>query len=319
MSDQARVSPNTALKVLALLALAPIAAAAALFVVAYSRAPQTTDLTARTFALERAHRASALPLSRIAPTLRNAVVATEDERFYEHRGVDLIALLRAVPFDVTHLSFAQGASTITEQLAKLIYLDGNDHSAIRKTEDVVLGYRLGHHYPHEAILNAYLNIVYLGSGQYGVESASRHYFGRNAAQLNLSQASLLAGLIQAPSSYDPQTNPQGARTRQIEVLRSMVRNGFATEDEAAAAVGSTLQLKSGTALPAISGISFAPGAPFDSTGLVAAMLMLILAITALVLARVLRPTLHAKGFLRAAFVGLMIVSAFTAAHSIQVI
>ena len=188
-----------ALTALACLGLVLALTVVAIFVLAASRARSGGDLVARTRAFEREHRVTALPLSRIAPVAREAAVATEDERFYQHSGVDLIALVRAVPFDVSHLSFAQGASTIAEQLAKVIYLNGNDHSVSRKTQDVVLGYRLGHRYRHETILDAYLNVVYLGQGQHGVMNAAHYYFGRDAQRLSLSQASLLMGLIQAPS------------------------------------------------------------------------------------------------------------------------
>jgi len=258
-------------------------------------------------------------MSRIALVVRDAAVATEDERFYQHSGVDLIALLRAVPFDVSHLSLAQGASTIAEQLAKVVYLDGNDHSLLRKTEEVVLGYRLGHRYRHETILDAYLNIVYLGEGQYGVANASRHYFGRGAARLSLGQASLLMGLIQAPSRYDPHTNPLAARSRQADVLRSMVRNGYATEEEAAAAVDRPLRLATGASLPALTGVSFDVGAPFDYVELAVAVVMLLVAIASLVLGRVLNLPLPARTLIRIAFVALLVLSALTAAHSVQVV
>jgi penicillin-binding protein 1A len=289
------------------------------FVLGSSRAPSADDLVARTRAFESEHRVRALPLSRIAPVVREAAVATEDERFYQHRGVDLIALLRAVPFDVSHLSFAQGASTIGEQLAKVVYLGGNDHSLLRKTQEVVLGYRLGHRYRHETILDAYLNVVYLGEGQYGVKDAGSHYFGRAARRLSLSQASLLMGLIQAPSLYDPKTNPQGARARQVDVLRSMVRSGYATEEEARAAVARPLRLATGTALPGLSDVSFAVGAPFDYAELAAALIMLLIAVAALVLGRVLSPTVPTRSLIRVASVGLLLVSVLTAAHSVQVV
>jgi len=124
---------SRALTALAFLGLALTLTIVAVIVVASSRAPSGGDLAARMRAFEREHRVTPLPLSRIAPVVREAAVATEDERFYQASGVDLVALLRAVPFDVSHLSFAQGASTIAEQLAKVVYLRGNDHSVSRKT------------------------------------------------------------------------------------------------------------------------------------------------------------------------------------------
>jgi membrane peptidoglycan carboxypeptidase len=310
---------SRAIAALAFLGLAVLLAIVAVFVVAASRAPSGGDLIARTRAFEREHRVTPLPLSRIAAVVREAAVATEDERFYQHSGVDLIALVRAVPFDVSHLSFAQGASTITEQLAKVVYLGRNDHSVSRKTQDVVLGYRLGHRYRHETILDAYLNVIYLGEGQYGVMNAARHYFGRDARRLSLSQASLLMGLIQAPSLYDPRTNPQGARWRQVDVLRSMVRNGYATAEEARVAVDQPLRLATGPSLPPLSRVSFAVGAPFDYAEVAAALVMLLIAVVALVLGRVLSPPPPARSLIRVASVGLLLVSALTAAHSVQVV
>jgi membrane peptidoglycan carboxypeptidase len=299
--------------------LSPLVCIVIVFAVARSRSPSVIDLLTRTQAYDRERNATPLPLSKIAPLVREAAVATEDERFYQHSGVDLIALLRAVPFDLTHLSFAQGASTITEQLAKVIYLRGNDHSLLRKTEEVVLGYRLGHRYGREVVLDAYLNSVYLGDGEYGIQNASRHYFGRDATRLNLSQASLLVGLIQAPSLYDPRTNPVGARIRQESVLRSMVRNGYATQEEAMAAVARPLRLATGGSLPATSTATFAVGAPFDPLELAAALVMLVLAVLAFVLSRLVRPMVASTGLLRVAMVALIILSALTAAHSVRVL
>ena len=124
-------------------------------------------------------------LSAVASALRDAVVATEDERFYRHDGIDLLGVLRAVPYDVVHLSFAQGASTITEQVAKVLYLDGNDHSPWRKLEDAAVALKLEGRYGKEQILAAYLNSVYFGEGAYGVWAASERYFAVRPAQSRL--------------------------------------------------------------------------------------------------------------------------------------
>ena len=185
----------------------------------------------------RATNGGPVALSRVAPWLRDAVVATEDERFYRHHGVDVIGVLRAVPYDLVHLSFAQGASTITEQVAKVLYLNGNDHSPWRKLEDAAVAVKLEDRYDKEQILGAYLNSVYFGEGAYGVWRASRRYFGVSPRSLDLAQASMLAGLIQAPSAYDPLRDPALARARQVEVLRAMVGDGFVTAEEAATALG----------------------------------------------------------------------------------
>ena len=203
-----------------------------------------------------------VPLSSVAPILRNAVVATEDERFYRHRGVDLIGVMRAIPYDITHLSFAQGASTITEQVAKLLYLHGDDHTPWRKLEDAMLALKLESRYSKEQILAAYLDTTYLGEGTYGVRAASEHYFGIPPRRLDTAQATLLAGLIQAPSAYDPVQHPELARARQADVLRSLVRNGFLTRREATRALAAPLRLRSGPVLGGVTGVSFEPGAAF---------------------------------------------------------
>lgn len=203
-----------------------------------------------------------LPLSAVAPILRDAVVATEDERFYRHHGIDLIGVLRAIPYDAVHLSFAQGASTITEQVGKLLYLGGNDHSPWRKLEDAALALKLEGRYSKEQILAAYLDSAYFGEHAYGAWAASERYFGIRPRRLDAAQATLLAGLIQAPSAYDPFAHPAAARARQVEVLRSLVRTGFLTAEEAAAALARPLRLRTGAALAPVRGLDLAPGPAF---------------------------------------------------------
>jgi hypothetical protein len=204
----------------------------------------------------------ALPPSGVAPALPEAVVATEDERFYRHHGIDLIGVLRALPYDVVHLSFAQGASTITEQVGKLLYLGGNDHSPWRKLEDAALALKLESRYSKQQILAAYLNSVYFGQDAYGAWAASERYFGIPPSRLDTAQATLLAGLIQAPSAYDPFTNPAAARARQVEVLRSLVRTGFLTAEDAGGALARPLRLRGGTVLAPVRGLDLAPGPAF---------------------------------------------------------
>jgi membrane peptidoglycan carboxypeptidase len=171
-------------------------------------------------------------------------------------------MLRALPYDLSHISLAQGASTITEQVAKLVYLGSNDHTPWRKLADALVALKLENHYSKQAILAAYLNSAYFGHGAYGVAAASRRYFGLPPARLSLAQASLLAGLPQAPSSYDPLAHPDAARRRQIAVLRSLVRNGFVTSGEAERALGSPLVLRTARRLPLVTGASLNPGPTF---------------------------------------------------------
>jgi penicillin-binding protein 1A len=201
-------------------------------------------------------------LAAVSPVLREAVVATEDERFYRHDGVDMIGVLRALPYDVTHLSFAEGASTITEQVVKLLYLHGNDHSLWGKVVDAAAAVKLEGRATKAQILSAYLNSAYFGEGAYGIAAASERYFGVEPARLGLERASLLAGLIQAPSAYDPFRSPELARARQAEVLRSLVRDGLVAQPVAESALAHPLRLRGGTVLPGVRGVDLGPGSAF---------------------------------------------------------
>jgi penicillin-binding protein 1A len=203
-----------------------------------------------------------VPLSSIALVLRQAVVATEDERFYQHQGVDIIGVIRALPYDLAHLTLAQGASTITEQVAKTLYLNGNDHNPWRKLEDAAVALKLEQRYSKEQILAAYLNTIYFGDDGYGIRAASRRYFATTPSRLTTGQATLLAGLIQAPTAYNPLLHPAAARARQIEVLRSMVRNGYLASAEASEVLVKPLPLTHGQSLPATPNVNLAPGPAF---------------------------------------------------------
>jgi membrane peptidoglycan carboxypeptidase len=271
------------LAVLALVAV--VAAAGALFATAWFLSPSATGIQARVALRLHQHGGRAVTASAVAPSLRDAVVATEDERFYRHDGVDLIGVLRALPYDVTHLSLAQGASTITEQVAKLLYLGGNDHNPVRKLEDAALALKIEGRYDKEQILAAYLNSAYFGEGAYGVWEASKRFFDVTPARLDVAQASLLAGLIQAPSAYDPYRSPELARARQADVLRSLVRTGFLTEAEAAAALDRPLRLRGGTVLRPIHGAELAPGPAFRWWQLSVGAAIVITGLAALALVR----------------------------------
>jgi len=309
-------SGRRAVALLVLLALAAIGSA---FAAAYVAAPSAGDLAARVAAYERAHGVRPVALDRISPLLRAAVVAQEDERFYDHRGVDLIALMRAVPYDLAHWSLAQGASTITEQLAKIAYLGGDDRSPWRKLTDVALGFRLGHRYSHETILDDYLNVVYLGEGAYGVADAARTYFGRDVARLDLAQASLLAGLVEGPSVYDPLRNPAAARARQAVVLQSMIRNGYTTRADALRAARSPLRLASGHVLAPDPAVTFSESAPFDWDVLVLAAVLFAAALAAFGAARLAAPAFAVRVPLKAAAAVLLVLALLAAARSVQVV
>src|SRR5207302_1314263 len=161
-------------------------------------------------------------LNAVAPAMRQATVAVEDRTFYQHGGLNLLRTGQAGLEDLLHLRFDQGGSTITQQLVKNIYLT-EDRSILRKLDEVILAIEVEHQYSKNQILEAYLNRIYYGNQSYGVEAASETYFGKPATQLTLPEASLLAGLPQAPTDLDPYTNMAGAKARQRVVLDAMVR------------------------------------------------------------------------------------------------
>ncbi len=173
--------------------------------------------------------------SNIPEVMADAVVAIEDQRFWEHSGIDLKALLRAAYVNATEGRVVQGASTITQQLVKNLYV-GNEESIARKLREAYLAWQLEHKRTKEQILTKYLNTVYFGNGAYGVQAAAQTYFDEDAAELTLVQASLLAGLIRAPVDYDPVVHYTHARQRRNRVLDAMLEQGMidqATRDATA--------------------------------------------------------------------------------------
>jgi membrane peptidoglycan carboxypeptidase len=254
----------------------------------------------------------------IAPTLEAAVIATEDERFYRHHGIDLVGVARALPYDIAHLSFGQGASTITEQVAKMLYLGGNDHSVWRKLEDAALAVKLERRYTKPQILDAYLNSVYFGNGAYGARAAAERYFGIPPRRLDLDQASLLAGLIQAPTAYDPFHHPRDARLRQAEVLRSLVRTGVLTTARAEAVLSRPLRLREGTPLRPAAGVDLSPGPVFVWWELALGVVVTLLGVAAFAAARLDR--LHALRIavaLRLLLVAAMLIGAAAIVRSFR--
>jgi penicillin-binding protein 1A len=173
-----------------------------------------------------------VPLSRIALSLRQAVVAVEDRHFYDEGGISVRGILRALAYDLLHHRLAQGGSTITQQYVKLEYT-GSERTLGRKLREIVLAEQLAHRYRKDRILAMYLNTVYFGEGAYGAEAAAETYFGVHASQLSVEQSALLAGLIQAPGAYDPFLNPAAARARRNVVLAAMVRQGWLSPATAA--------------------------------------------------------------------------------------
>jgi penicillin-binding protein 1A len=171
-----------------------------------------------------------------------AFVSAEDARFYQHKGFDLQSIFRAMFKNVEAGKIVQGGSTITQQVAKLMYLSP-ERKYIRKLKEAILSYRIDKYLTKDEILNLYLNQIYLGHGTYGIESASLGYFGKNAKQLTLPEAALLAGLPKAPTTYSPYLYYDRAKQRQIYVLTQMMENGYITKEQMDAAVQAPLKLR----------------------------------------------------------------------------
>ncbi len=188
-----------------------------------------------------------VPYSQIAPVMRHAVVAIEDHSFWTAPSFDIARIIQAGIFDVIHHSAAQGASTIPEQLAKILYLHDNK-SIIYKVKEILYGQELSSKLSRQQILDQYLNDVYFGDGATGVQAAAEIYFGVPASKLSPAQATLLAGLLPAPSYLNPFSNMSGARDRQAVVLAAMVKYGQMNQKEAAQIRSTAPQLASGQAI-----------------------------------------------------------------------
>ena len=183
-----------------------------------------------------------IPLSQMSPMLKNAFIAAEDARFYNHKGIDVLSIIRAFFKNIEAGAIVQGGSTITQQVAKSFFLTPQK-SYVRKIKEAILAYRIDRKFTKEEILFLYLNQIYLGHGAYGVEAASENYFGKSAQGLNLAECAILAGLPQAPSRYSPFRHPQRAKQRQIYVLNRMVGEGYITNLQTTEAINRVLDIK----------------------------------------------------------------------------
>ena len=177
----------------------------------------------------------------IPADLKNAVISTEDKNFYKHRGFDTLGLVRSVFANIKAGSLKQGASTITQQLARILFLS-NERTFDRKIKELIIAHRIEKTISKNEILELYLNSVYLGSGTYGVLSASKTYFDKELNELTLAEAALIAGLPQAPSVYSPFQNPEAAINRRNQVLKRMYKTGCITKDQYEAAKKEDLHL-----------------------------------------------------------------------------
>lgn len=170
-------------------------------------------------------------LEQLPPYLPNAVIAIEDRRYRSHFGIDPIGLARALVTNLTSGRLVQGGSTLTQQLAKNLFLEP-DRTIKRKIQELVLSFWLEAEYSKDEILEMYLNRVYLGSGAYGVDAAARRYFGKSARLLTIAEAATIAGLLKAPSRFSPARNPDLAEDRAQLVLAAMHQEGYISSDEA---------------------------------------------------------------------------------------
>src|SRR5262245_12013246 len=175
-------------------------------------------------------------LKDLPPYLPKAFIAIEDRRFYSHYGIDPVGILRAAVANVLRRGVSQGGSTLTQQLAKNLFLT-QERTMQRKLQEVELALWLERKHSKNEILELYLNRVYFGSGAYGVEAAAQRYFGKSARQVTLAEAAMLAGLVKSPSRLAPNRNPEGAEQRAQTVLATMAEAKFITEAQAQAGIG----------------------------------------------------------------------------------
>src|SRR5437868_9528702 len=247
-ASSGRSTFTTVLKGLAYAALVALLALGVAVAVATAYLPSYSDLTKRTNLgqMIRVRAANGqvlvavgpsfgkwLPYDQIPPEMRAAMISTEDRRFRSHIGVDPIGIGRAIGAAVLKNRRVSATSTITQQLARNIFLT-NNRNFVRKFKEAILAMALERKFSKNQILELYLNRVYFGGGAYGIDAASRKFLGHGADHLSLGEAAIIAGLVKAPSNYSPSADVEAARARSGVVLQTMVRNGFITAETAAA-------------------------------------------------------------------------------------
>ncbi len=182
------------------------------------------------------------PIAQIPKVMRDAVLSIEDSRFYEHGGVDYLGILRAGLANIAR-NKSQGASTITMQVARNVYLS-SEKTYTRKIYEILLTYKLEHLLSKDQILEIYMNQIYLGNRAYGFAAASETYFGKPLKDITIAEAAMLAGLPKAPSAYNPVRNPKRARSRQLYIIERMQDNGYISAAQAQAAKAEPLRIRS---------------------------------------------------------------------------
>ncbi|MBV7539990.1 penicillin-binding protein 1A [Acidovorax sp. sic0104] len=225
--------------------------------VAYPNLPDISDLAdyrpklpLRVYSSEGAllgefgeERRNLTPINEIPKVMKDAVLAIEDARFFQHGGVDYKGVVRAGLANLGRVK-SQGASTITMQVARNVYLS-SEKTFTRKIYEILLTFKLEHLLTKDQILEIYMNQIYLGNRAYGFAAASEAYFGKPLKSVSVAEAAMLAGLPKAPSAYNPISNPKRARSRQLYIIERMQENGFITADEAASAKKEDLKIRSG--------------------------------------------------------------------------
>ena len=181
-------------------------------------------------------------LFNIPTHMQDAVIASEDRRFYEHWGLSLRSVARAIGINILSLSYRQGFSTLTQQLARNLYKTiGFEDSILRKIKEVITAVQIERTYTKDEILEMYLNTVHYGHGTYGVEAATKRFFGKESKDLSVDESALLVGLLPSPASYSPVRHPERARKRRNTVLRLMKEQGYITHSEHAQYRAMTLE------------------------------------------------------------------------------
>lgn len=195
----------------------------------YETALENTDI--KTKILEIQSKQNYTKISDIPKDLQNATIAVEDHRFYDHEGMDIISLGRAIWINVTEFSIEQGGSTITQQLAKNMYFS-QEQEFSRKVAEAFMAFELEKNCSKDEILELYLNTIYYGDGYTGIKRASKGYFDKEPSELTLYECTLLAGVPNAPSVYAPTVNPDLCRQRQEQVIWSMVKYNYLSKEVA---------------------------------------------------------------------------------------
>jgi penicillin-binding protein 1A len=183
-----------------------------------------------------------VPLQRIPQHMKNAILATEDPRFYQHAGIDYRGILRAALKNIIRMRVSQGGSTITQQLTKVVFLTP-ERSFVRKIREIILARRLEKEISKDEILELYLNKIYFGHGAYGVQMAAKTYFGKDIANINQAESALLAGLPKSPMVYSPYSDIDLTKLRQSQVLKRMVDEGYLTEAQSVQIYNQPLNLE----------------------------------------------------------------------------